>query len=253
MTWLDYYHYRGRFYRSPAAAYLGHETSYILEKFMPGSSARSALAQRRLNITGRFYDLCAAARRAEREAGQTWWLFGPCHYGAHNGMMLDDVTVVEVVDSEPQYMLGDANRAIFQSLEPVEGDDRTDLVRATRAWAGSLQRGSAQFLQELEAMRSPATPEDRQRRREAVESRDSYESYLLRDSRFQRLHVGSAPVEVFREANRDDETYAVGCICLTSSCTDRWPLTGADAHAFLGDAACTALWRRGNSVEGWLW
>lgn len=249
MRWMHYYHYRASFYSSAVAALVGDDVSYIIENFADPAARRGELLQRPVTIVGRFYDLCAAAERAQREAGQDWWLFGPCHYGANNGMMLENVTVQQVHEASPQYVLGDANRPIFAELDRVRGAERATLVRRLRDWAGLVQRGPQAFAIEELARHPDMSEEDQQEMREALLD-DSYVSYLHQLSRFRTLNVRRAPVEIFWITEDEEHQRAVGCICLINSCRDRWPLIVGDAIRFLGDAACTELVKE----EGeWRW
>lgn len=257
LTWMDYYHYRGRLFASAWEAYRGKGASYIVERFADPAARRSQLVQRRITIVGRFYDLCAAASRAEAKSNDNWFmLFGPCHYGADNGMMLTDVVVKAVHDDAPEYILGDANRKIFNDLFPVEGAVRAPLIDAVRAWAAAVKRGPVSYATDVIAA-NPALAKDKdeaKETREYIESPDSYTSYLSELPRFRALNTASASVEVFWSAsNRESHYEAIGCICLSDRCTDKWPAREADADNFLGDAACISLTKSGGTTGTWLW
>ncbi|MBC7769982.1 MAG: hypothetical protein H7124_14465 [Phycisphaerales bacterium] len=248
MQWMDYYHYRARFYASASDAYLRDGASYIVEDFIDPDVRRGGLMQRPVTVVGRFYNLCAAASRAMHEAGQWWWLFGPCHYGGNNGMMLDDV-VVERVGAGPLYILGEANRSFFGQLARFEGEERQMLVERVREWAALVQAGPATFADDWIAQHPELNEESRIEIREGLEDADSYESYLHQEQRMRRLNVRRAQVEVFWDAADDVRDRVYGCICLVRSCAEQWPLLISDASEFVGDAACTELRRD----DDWRW
>ncbi len=240
MRWLEYYHYRARFYESPLAASIGSDISYIVENFSDSAERRARTVQRRVSLVGRFYDLCAAAERARVESNEDWiMLMGPCHYGDDRGMMLADVRVERVMNEAPLYFSGDANRDIFGELAPVEGDTREALVERTRAWAELVRTGPSAFAEALSGQRGLLSEEDQRELRASVEHQDSYETYVHGLRAFRRLDLRRAGVEVFW----DDEARqsAIGCVCLERTCGNKWPLTRSDAVRFLGAAVCVAL------------
>lgn len=249
-AWLNYYHYRGRFYASAWDKYRGDKTSYIIERFADPATRRSQLAQRRVTLVGRFYDLCAAAERARQADDSDWvMVFGPCHYGSDRGMMLTDVRITTVHDDDPQYLLGDGNRKILNDLFPVKGEARAGLIEGVRAWAAAVKRGPAAFASDVIANDKAwyeKYPDEEKQLRASVESGDSYFSYLGALPRFQTLDVSKAPVEVWWDSDPGETTpdRAVGCICLAKSCKDKWPISTYDADQFLGEAACASLSRK---------
>jgi hypothetical protein len=252
MTWLDYYHYRGTLERGPFSAYASDGVSYIIENFVPGSPMRADLARRRITIVGRFYNLCPAAERAQKQAGASRWLFGPCHYGENEGMMLTDVRVAHVADATPQYIVGEANRQVMGSLVAATPAERSEVEPAVRAWAASLQKGLRPFADAHLAQYPNRADEDRQNTYDFIEAADGYLSYLLNQRAFDRLDLRSAQIEIFRPVDDDDAfRNAVGCVCLEASCSDRWPLTEADADNFLGPAACVTLTRWDGKTWNW--
>lgn len=234
MSWMHYYHYRARLYESPAHLYFGDDVNYLIENFSDTTLRRGDLMQRRVTLVGRFYDLCAAAARAEQTAGETWILFGPCHYGANNGMMLENVVIEQVHDERPQYLLGERNRAVFGQLPRVTGGEREALVSLVRVWAAQLQRDPGAF-EEAGAV-----------------DEDSYLRHVARDPRFARLNVRRARVDVFLRGFYGDDD-VVGCICLVGGdCRDAWPVASGDSERFLGDAACTTL-EKDRQTGVWRW
>lgn len=258
MTWTNYYHYRGYLYESAWERYGAPKVSYIVERFAGKSARRFDMLRRQVTLVGRFYDLCAAADRAQQASGRNWLMtFGPCHYGANNGMMLTDVIVKQVHDGAPRYLLGESNRDLIGNLPPVEGADLPPLESRTREWAATIKRGPASYAKEtlgLDPRWKDLKPEDR---KEAIASRsdaDGYAAYLHRTDAVRQLNVATAPVAVFWDGKEEakDKTAAWGCICLRAACTDRWPLLAADADRFIGDAACTRLTRQ-NAAAPWYW
>ncbi|HYD88381.1 MAG TPA: hypothetical protein VEA80_12975 [Vitreimonas sp.] len=248
MRWMDYYHYRARIYATAADAYLSDGASYIVEDFVDPTARRGDLMQRPVVLVGRFYNLCAAANRAMHEAGQSWWLFGPCHYGANTGMMLDDV-VVEQVTPGPQYILGEDNRGFFNSLIRVTGEERSKQIGRVRDWASLVQAEPAAAAEDWIARHPQLDEGSRTEARASFLDRNSYTSHLFSQERMRRLNVRAAQVEVFWDADDEERESAYGCICLVRSCADRWPLLVSDASEFLGDAACVELRRD----DDWRW
>jgi hypothetical protein len=255
MTWMDYYHYRGVLREDFSATYFASDAArYILERFANGSPPRAALAQRRLTLVARFYNLCFAAEEARRAAGdEFWWLFGPCHYGANEGMMLTDVHIETIHDPAPVYLLGDMNRAALGFSPRVEeGPARTAMEAEVRDWAAALRRGVEAYADAVIARRTYLASESEERRRSTranILSADSYASYLSTDPRFRRLNLRRAQVELFWDGDGRDRAH--GCICLERACADRWPLFRGDADEFLGAAACIALEREESGAWRW--
>ncbi len=260
LTWTNYYHYRGNFYADAWTRYGTPRVRYIVERFRDTSVRRAALVNRQLTLVGRFYDLCAAADRAEQEAGETWgMIFGPCHYGANSGMMLTDVIVKQVHDGAPQYLLGEGNRDLIGALPAVAAADRAPLEAGVRAWAASVQRGPAKYAQDT-LTENPArknwTKKERREYADRIADPDGYAAALTSNDAFRRLNVAGASVAVFWDGKSEatQRTAAWGCICLKAQCTDRWPLTSWDAETSLGDAACTRLTRDGDGATArWHW
>lgn len=255
MTWKDYYHYRGDLHFSAADSVFGAGTTFTVENFAPGSPVRGDLVRRQMTLVARYYSLCGAANRAQAQAGQTWWLFGPCHYSYNHGLMLSDVRVEAVYDDAPQYLTGEANRKIIGSLRLATPAERSSVEPAVRAWAASLQKGLRPFVEDTVGQYPSRDANDRQRTFDYIENADSYESYLLNKRSFRTLNLATAQVEVYRYADdadsMDEFDNAIGCICLEASCADRWPLAEFDAENFLGPAACVTLNRRRG--ETWRW
>lgn len=250
--WLDYYDYRGILLENALASYQDGAVRYIIESLAPDSPPRSDLARRHVTIVGRFYDLCAAAERAEKASGETWRLFGPCHYGDDQGMMLADVRVEKIHDAAPQYIVGESNRPVMGSLVTATAVEQSEVEPVVRAWAASLQKGLRAFADATTAQYPKQDEESRKSTYDFIEDADSYASYLLNRRNFSRVNLASAQIAIFRPADEDNEfRNAVGCICLESSCADRWPLTEADADNFLGPAACVALTRWDGKTWNW--
>jgi hypothetical protein len=254
--WFDYYHYRGHIYADARSANRGG-VAYIVENFRDRSVRRADLVGRKITLVGRFHNLCADAQRAEKASHQVWGLlFGPCHYGYNNGMMLSDAIVESVEEGGPQYVLGERNRKVIGDLERLEGPLSAELTQSTRAWAASAQKGPKAFVQELLRDQGEKISEsDRQDLREKVESPDSYISYLARKPSFHKLDTQTAAVAIFYEAaeyTNDTPGDAVGCICLIEKCADEWPLQSIDAGSFLGEAACTRLYQD-TKTKRWWW
>lgn len=253
MQWDDF-RYPGKFYETPLTSYQRDNISYFIENFAAGSPPRGDLAQRRLTLVAQFYDLCAAGERtlepirADDPEGR-WDLSYPCHEVP--AMMLSNVRVEKIHDSAPQYILGEANRAVLGSLVAATPDQHKEIEPLVREWAALVRKGAAAVADAYIA-RYPKQDEDqKQEWRAEITSPDSYPSHLLRQTRFLQLNLKTAPVHVFRPADDDDFDTAIGCMCLTASCTNRWPLTEKDAATFLGDAACIELNRWNN--EPWRW
>jgi hypothetical protein len=252
---MNYYHYRATLAPDAWTSYgRGGGARYIVERFSDAAVRRVDVVRRRVTLTGRFYDLCAAAERDRAQDEDEWvMLLGPCHYGHDQGLMLDDVSIDAIHDELPRYILGERNRVIFAELPRADGAERATLIERTRAWAALLQQGpSAVFAAHFTAHPTLASrPEEEQREiRESFEDADGYVAFA--SSRLARLNIHRAPVEVFWNhsyGERDDEAF--GCICLTSSCADEWPLTSRDAEYFIGNAVCTELERQSDGTWRW--
>ncbi|MFP4004958.1 MAG: hypothetical protein ACLFV8_14385 [Alphaproteobacteria bacterium] len=260
--WFNYYHYRGQLFESAKEYYFSPGVNYIIEDFSKDATRRGDLHARRVTLIGRFYNLCAAAERDEKESGERWWIIGgPCHYGRDKGMMLTDVIIEKVYDDAPRFLAGDQNRDIIQELVPYEAKDKNALVKRVREWAALVKKGPKAYFAHRAAThplydRAPQLDDDFvEDMRKRITHPDSYISYLSNLPAIQKLDMGSVPVAVFRnqyyvEDMRDTES--IGCICLIDDCTDRWPLLHSDAENFVGAAACTTL-SRSEEDPVWRW
>lgn len=257
-VWTDYYHYRANLYESGWDLYRSPTIRYIVERFADKSARRADFMRRHVTLVGRFYDLCAAANRAEQASDKRWlMLFGPCHYGENRGMMLTDVTVKRVLDNGPRYLLGDSNRNLINELPLVDKADAAPLEQRVRDWTSSLKKGLSAYANETVAGNpsfATAKKADIRDYKKRLVDVDGYATYLSNKEDFRRIDAQSAQVAVFWEspAQADEKKEAWGCICLRAECKDRWPLLSVDADQFLGDAACTRLARRDNSAR-WHW
>lgn len=264
-TWVDYWHYRGRLYADPWDSFTNSKIKYWVEKFRDSSVRRAGLAQRKITIIARAYDQCAYEDRvdAEEEKRDVFKIRfgGVCHYGANNGMILTDVIVEHVHDDTPQYLEGEANRLFFNNLLRFEGAGVNEIIERTRDWAELVKRGPKIYAKETLAMHPALFKRSKSELRtmqETLSDPDGYIAHLNADERVRRLDPALAEVAVFHD-RPDSKTSAMGCICLMSSCSDRWPLLSMDARNFLGDAACVSLERRdvdGKYVVdggGWYW
>lgn len=254
MQWDDF-RYPGRLYETPLTSYQRENIFYFIENFAAGSSPRGDLAQRKLTLVAQFYDLCAAGERAlepiraDDPEGRLDLSY-PCHEVP--AMMLANARVEKIHDAAPQYILGEANRAVLGSLVDATPEQRKEIDPLVREWAALVRKGAAAVAAAYIAQYPKMDDDQKQEWRADISSPDSYQSHLLRQPRFLKLNLKTAPVQVFRPADDDDAfDTAIGCMCLTASCTDRWPLTERDAATFLGDAACIELNRWNN--EPWRW
>lgn len=245
-----YYHYRGSLVDSAWTHYgvTSATPRYVVENFNDPKMRRSAIGHRQVQLVGQFYYLCLTAPRGD----DILFLFGPCHYGGVQGMMLSDVRIEKILDDAPRYLLGDSNRSVLGQMTVVEGSVRDLMIAGVRGWAALMQRGPEAYAREAIDRNPRWEKQSADERAEAhanVVSPDSYASYLNGLPAFRGLDVARAPVEVFwrEEETKDD---AVGCICLQSSCTNEWPLTRDDADFFYGHAACVSLEQRDNA---WIW
>src|SRR5690606_8600465 len=107
-------------------------------------------------------------------AGRSWWLFGPCHYGDNEGMMLTDVRVEHVADAAPQYIVGETNRPVMGSLAAATASERSEVEPTILAWAGALQKGLRTFANAYLAQYPDRTDEDQQDAYDFIEDADSY-------------------------------------------------------------------------------
>ena len=247
-TPTNYYHYRGTLVRNAWTHYgKSFETPrYTVERFHDPKVLRSMIGHRQVTLVGRFYYLCLTAPRGE----DILFLFGPCHYGGVNGMMLDDVRIEKIHDDDPRYLLGESNRSIIGDTTPFDGEERDAVIAGVRSWAKLVQRGPEAYAREA-VDRNPVWEKESRRERAEAHARvvgpDSYVSYLNGLAAFRSLDTATAPVAAFWDSSR----YQVkGCICLQASCADQWPLTEWDADYFYGQAACTTLDKRDGV---WVW
>ena len=250
-TPTDYYHYRGYLVADAKTHYSSSYKTprFVVEKFNDPAMRRSAIGHRQVTIVGQFYYLCLTAPKGD----DIMFLFGPCHYGGVQGMMLADVRIEKIETAAPQYLLGEVNRPIIGNIPPVEGDERTAIAERVRAWATLVQRGPNAYARET-IDRNPDSKRESARERAddraRLESPDSYISYLYGRPDFRGLDSAQAEVASFWQAEANQHDFAIGCICLQASCTNEWPLTESDANNFYGHAACTML----NKRDGvWLW
>jgi hypothetical protein len=249
-TPTNYYHYRGYLVADVRAHYARayRAPRYVVEHFNDPAMRRSAIGHRQVTVVGQFYYLCLTAPKGD----DIMFLFGPCHYGGVQGMMLANVRVEKIEDDSPRYLLGEANRGIIGDLRPVDGDDRAGITEAVRSWAAQVQRGPKAYAREA-IDRNPVwqkeSATERADARARIEHPDSYVSYLFALPAVRGLDPARAEVAAFWEhpESRDD---AVGCICLQASCSNEWPLTDSDADSFYGRAACTTIQKRDNA---WTW
>jgi hypothetical protein len=82
LEWMNYYHYRATLAPDAWTSYgRGGGARYIVERFSDAAVRRVDVVRRRVTLTGRFYDLCAAAERDRAQDEDEWvMLLGPCHY-----------------------------------------------------------------------------------------------------------------------------------------------------------------------------
>ncbi|HRK71932.1 MAG TPA: hypothetical protein PLA85_10110 [Micropepsaceae bacterium] len=250
LDWSDYYHYRGKLLSGiPETRRYGDPFLWI-ENFQDANIRRSALVRRWVRVTGLYYDLCQSARVAQEASGEEWsMLFGPCHYGNDNGMMLKSVIVEEVEPGGPSYLQGETNRHHIGDIFPLEGSDRPAIEAATRRWFREVQIGPAAFAELRASAMSRgafASQGDIDYVRRFHVSPDSYVSYLYGLEAVRALDALRAEVGVFVERDfetRERDVYlrAVGCVCLTGDCSETWPLLTEYAENYLGGAACTSL------------
>lgn len=250
MRWVDYYHYRGKLTSEiPELSRQGDPFLWI-ENFQDTTIRRSDVVRRWVRFTGLYYDLCQSARIAEESAGEEWvMLFGPCHYGNDNGMMLKNVIIEEMEPGPPNYLQGETNRNYIGDIFPLHSPDRPAIEQAIRQWFREVQRGPAAFA-ELRASAMSREKFASQRDVEDVRafhaSPDSYVSYLhgleaVRALDASRAQIGVFVTSDFDTKERDIYLRAIGCVCLTADCTETWPLQEFDADDFLGGAACVSV------------
>lgn len=249
-TPTNYYHYRGGLVASAWTHYgRGFDTPrYVVENFNDPAMRRSAIGHRQVAVVGQFYYLCLTAPRGD----DIMFLFGPCHYGGVNGMMLANVRIEKIEDDGPRYLLGEMNRSIIGKMPVVVGEERTAMIESVRNWAALVQRGPKAYAREVIDRNPDWEKKSKRERAEAhmrITSPDSYVSHLDGLPAFRTLDLPRAQIAAFW-AGADEGDYAVGCICMKASCTEDWPLTVSDAESFYGHAACTTIEKR-DSV--WTW
>lgn len=257
--WYNYYHYRGQIFENANSYYFKPSANYIIEDYLNPATRTGDLQARRITLVGRFYNLCAAAKRDEEKSGEDWRIMGgPCHYGDDKGMMLTDVMIEKIHDDAPRFLTGEQNRAVIRELVAYEGEDIGTLRKKVRDWAGLVKKGTDAYAEHK--LSTDPFFEDKETEyiqgiRQGITDADSYVSYLSGLRAFQEINLRTAPVAVFHGSQLAEYLQmaeAVGCICLERDCRDKWPLLSDDAKNFVGAAACTTL-SRSKEDPVWRW
>jgi hypothetical protein len=255
--WADYYHYRGYLTADLPAAYFGGSVRYIVESFGDPGERRARLNGARIRLTGRFYDLC---RRAAMDVADEALVFGPCHYGGLQGLMLRDV-IIEAIEAGPNLRLkGEPNRALIGDLvaTPPRWPESARVKAAFFDWIGALRAGRQAYWTTAVDQSIVNEEERAETLAEALEDEDDWISHLTQspDSPLRRRSdsvLKRRPFRVFKHAiDADDATpfEVTACVCLSRDCDDEWPLFSQDARRFSDAYLCNELTRAG---DGWRW
>jgi hypothetical protein len=236
--WTDYYDYRGWLYRSANGYYFDRDVSYLIEDFADPAARRSELQATQIDIVGQFYQLCAHAPGADM-------IFGPCHYGGHQGMMLNDVRVLSIAGDRFQILTGEANRAIADDLVevPPAWSERAEVEQSARYWLEVVAGGRAAY--ERANAERLAKMDDKERA--AVFAPDSWLAALLdnRNPKSALNRVDRLPSKIFferiEENQKEPDFWVTACVCLDGDCRDRWPLFKADAIRLKDRFLCLEL------------
>jgi len=262
----NYWHYEGRIFPSLGAYYFDPQIdgarSLIIENFANSETQKITIQASDIDITGLFYDLCAAAdaeaRQLEDEEGITVInMGGPCHYGNLNGLMLADVRLNQHLAGPELRMRGEANRDTFGRLAIVpEGHPaRPEIQNAIVDWVATVRIGEEAYLEKFE---------DAQWIEEMRANANDWQSVLTdpEESPFTRLSHGIDQHETDFFVERQDLSNLLtgeyrradvyGCICLAETCNDAWPLFSGDTRYFQRDYICTRIdWREGAGWSAW--
>lgn len=251
--WSDYYDYRGYLYTSASAYYQRSKTSYIIESFADPATRRSAFQATQVELVGQFYDLCAYAPAADM-------VFGPCHYGANQGMMLSGVHILSASDRRFQILTGEANRPIIGDLKEAarNWNRRREVEASAREWLSLITDGRAAYERAIADDLAKMQKEERDR----VFAPDGWLMTLLDPrSKITRLKGGVArlPLNIFYDADEEEDGMpareVTACFCIDGNCRDRWPLLEADARRLADWFVCTPVRKSsGGPKDGaWSW
>jgi hypothetical protein len=266
--WTDYYHYRGNLYKDLPAAYFGGpgKLRYVVENFADKTESRARLNGALVTLTGRFYDLC---RRAgidiPKGEDEVVLVFGPCHYGRLNGLMLRDVTIDRIEAGPNLRITGERNRGIIGDLAVMPRDwSQTKAVKQQFGeWLDALKSGRESYWRALQARSTRPAEEKAEELADILADPDDWTSFLTdSDASPLKDHSNAAllrrPFAVFTRIIRDEEhanndpSEVTACACLKRQCAEDWPLFESDALRFADAYLCTQFERDRDGAWRWL-
>jgi len=260
--WTDYYHYRGYLNKDLAASYFSgpRRPRYIVENFRAGEERRTRINGARVKLTGRFYDLC---RRAAIDVGGASMIFGPCHYGALNGLMLKDVIVEEIEAGPGLRLTGEKNRGLIGDLAAVSSTwaEAGAVKKAFLDWTRVLRTGREAYWKAAVERMSVKEEEKPEILAGALSDADDWISHLADPGRSPLAAMSDRtlqrrPFRIFRDVPGEDDvddrepSEVIACACIARSCADEWPLFEQDALRYADKYLCSEMTR---SEDGWRW
>lgn len=261
---LHYYHYRDVLFETIGTFYAFNTTAspqrLIVENYADENLSHWEIQGAQVEVTGRFYDLCAHAERIQKERNETWWIFGPCHYGQDRGMMLQDVQVIRRLSPPYQRITGERNRPLVGTLVDVPKDwaELSKIRDAAHAWLEAARKGRRALEEFVFGPDAHARAAKDQELAEALGDRDSRIAFLTTSAKspLRRLRKSPArprlrlfmPYEAFSGRDRKEWDQAAACFCVHGTCRDVWPLFEEDVRDMVDDYVCVKLWRK---KTGW--
>lgn len=270
----DYQHYRGTLDENSRAFYLKggpngpiRQGAYFIESWHSQETSSALINGSDIEIIGQFYDLCRAAREAEKQSGKKWFILGgPCHYGELTGLMIRDARILAVRIAPPRRLTGEANRPVIGDIReiPKSWGDYGRVKAAAIDWIKTIRQGPTTYWTRALTLPNPQ-PEEPARTEEIERQANDPDNWIS----FLSLNPKS-PVVKQSQAIEDNEfrlfrlqrygggeteekiriTYA--CFCTQRRCGDVWPLFSEDAESFHNDTLCVRI-DRFRRDEQWDW
>lgn len=247
----EYWHYRGSLYPNAVRAYRNPFTRFWIESFFEPERRRSDIHASDVEIVALFYNLCSVNPDAEN----VWIFGGPCSTSPLSGYMLQDVEIVYQRGPLNQRWRGEVNRPFGDITRLVLPEHVNPMRDATFRWAEQILTSEETYLRALldEGWIS------RDEFDEALRDDDDWVSNVLRHDRATRVLLqASLPIESRFAAFGETESLnavangepalrrSYGCICLSETCANSWPLFEIDVVWMTDDYICTELRLSGN-------
>lgn len=267
-----YYHYRGVLAESSRDLYLNggpdnfiRERLYFIENWDDPSTSSILLNGSDVTIVGRFYDLCRAARKAQKDAGEEWFIMGgPCHYGQLTGLMIRDARVMETANPF-QRLQGEKNRQIVGNLTqlPKSWPEYEVVHDAAKKWVRAVREGAEPYYRDQSSKSSIKGDLADDLLKRNLEDNDDWIWFLATSPQSPILRkqpkLERQPFAIFiydRLLLREDEDEITGvtaCFCTLRKCDESWPLMDGDVNNFFDSYVCTSLRRDRADKTKWTW